>query len=177
VLQHISLLIRNQSVESPSVLLKLSDLLSYVLYEHEKESVPLENELEILKTFFMLKNALYPGVFRIHFNYQIGSGHLFISPLLLLSIVENCLDQLYQNGERPIFINMIIKTINNELHFQLECKEDTEDVGQNVAIIIACSIPWKGWKYYMKAKNPGSFHRKRITYLILVFTLSEASPS
>ncbi len=126
-LQHISHLIRNQSSESPSVLLKLSELLSYVLYENEKEMVPLEKELDILKTFLSLKNTFRPRVFKIQFNQQVEPAHLFISPLLLLSIVENCLDNLYQNGEQQIFLNLIIKIIHNELHFQLECKGQNEN--------------------------------------------------
>lgn len=177
-LQHISFLVRNQSVESPSVLLKLSDLLSYVLYEHEKETVPLENELEILKAFFMLKNALYSGTFSIHFNYQISSGDLLISPLLLLSIVENCLDQLYQIGEQPILINMIIKTINNELHFQLECKEDIEDAGQKDAYLNRLKHSLERMELlYKSEKTPDLFTENGTTYLILVFTLREVSPS
>ena len=96
-LQHISSLISNKSVESRSILIKLSDLLSYVLYENEKEMVPLENELEILKTFLILKNTFHPGTFIIQYDQQVESDHLFISPLLLLSIVENCLENLYQS--------------------------------------------------------------------------------
>lgn len=177
-LQHISFLIRNQSVESPSALLKLSDLLSYVLYEHEKESVRLENELEILKTFCMLKNALNSGVFRIHFNYQISSGNLFISPLILLSIFENCLDQLYQIGERPVFINMIIKTIKNDLHFQLECKEDVKDSGQHDAYFNRLQQSLERMELlYAGEKKPDLFIENGTTYLILEFTLTEVSPS
>jgi LytS/YehU family sensor histidine kinase len=40
--------------------MKLSELLSYVLYESEKERVPLEKELEIVKTFLILKKTFYP---------------------------------------------------------------------------------------------------------------------
>jgi sensor histidine kinase YesM len=121
-LLHISDLIQKQSDESPAILIKLSELLSYVLYEYDKETVPLENELETLKTFIKLKNTFHPQDFVIQYNQQVWSKQLFIAPLLLLSIMENCLDNLIQFGERPIFLNLIVKTTDDELFFQLECK-------------------------------------------------------
>ena len=172
-LQHISYLIRNQSAESPSILLKLSELLSYVLYENEKEMVPLENELEILKTFLILKNRFHPEAFMIQFNQEVRPEHLFISPLLLLSIVENCLDNLYQNGDRQIFLNLIIKTIHSELHFQLECKGDNEQSGEYYNRLLGSleSIDL----LYEGRKNPDLFSENGTTYLILVLKLDEIS--
>ena len=54
-LQNISYLIRNRATQSPDAILKLADLLSYFLYEMEKERVPLEKEIE------MVRNYLRPG--------------------------------------------------------------------------------------------------------------------
>jgi two-component system, LytTR family, sensor kinase len=176
-LQHVSFLIRNESVESPSILLKLSELLSYVLYEHEKEMVPLENELEILKTFLILKNKFHPGAITIQFNQQVRPAHLFISPLLLLSIVENCLDNLYQNGDQPIFLNLIVKTIQNELHFQLECKGNDENSVQShqyynrlLGSLNRMEMLYEG------RKSQDLFSENGTTYFILVLTLNEKSP-
>jgi two-component system, LytTR family, sensor kinase len=175
-LQHITYLILHQSVESPSILLKLSELLSYVLYEHEKEAVPLENELDILKTFLILKKTFHPAAFMIQFNQQVESKHLFISPLILLSIVGNCLDNLYQNGEQQIFLNLIIKTINNELHFQLECKGENENSLQSpehynrlLDSLNRIELLCEG------GKSPDLFSENGTTYLILVLNLNEIS--
>ena len=176
-LQHISYLISNQSAESPSILLKLSELLSYVLYEHEKELVPLENELEILKTFLILKNTFHPGAIMIQFNQQVESAHFFISPLLLLSIVENCLDNLYQPGEQPIFLNLIIKTIHNELHFQLECKGNNENSGSSPEYYNRLQSSLNRIEaLYEDRKSQDLFSENGTTYLILVLKLNEISP-
>jgi two-component system, LytTR family, sensor kinase len=177
-LQHISHLIRNQSAESPSILLKLSELLSYVLYENEKEMVPLENELDILETFINLKNRLHPEAFVIQFIQEVEPDHLFISPLLLLSIVENCLDNLYQNGDRKISLNLIIKTIHNELHFQLECKGNSEHSGQNGEYYNSLLASLEKIDLLYKAgKNPDLFSENGTTYLIMELKLNEISSS
>lgn len=173
-LQHISNLVRKQSDDSPGVLLKLSELLSYVLYENEKEIVPLENELDILKTLLVLKSTFHPGNFTIRFNQQVESKHLFISPLLLLSATENCLDSLNQQGEQPISLNLIIKTIGDELHFQLECK-DTQDKGdQNTDLYNhLVDVLGKLELLYEGRKSPDIFIENGTIYLILVFNLSK----
>ena len=47
--------VRNQSPASSGVILKLSDLLSYVLYENDETSVPLHKEIEIIKGYLELE--------------------------------------------------------------------------------------------------------------------------
>jgi two-component system, LytTR family, sensor kinase len=176
-LQHISSLISNKSVESRSILIKLSDLLSYALYENEKEMVPLENELEILKTFLILKNTFHPGTFIIQYDQQVESDHLFISPLLLLSIVENCLENLYQGGEQKLYLNLIVKTMNDELHFQLECKgtpESSEQTDEHYSRLMDSLTANK--LLYEGSRTPDLFSENGTTYLTLVLKLNEIAP-
>jgi LytS/YehU family sensor histidine kinase len=176
-LQHISFLIRNHSAESPTALLKLSELLSYVLYEHEKEMVPLENELEILNTFLLLKNSFHTEGFLIQFNRQIEQVHSYISPLLLLSIVENCLDNLYRDGEQPLQLNLIIKTVQNELHFQLECKGTLESNEQSLVYHRRLQSCLDRIEFLNEGgKSQDLFSENGTTYLILILRLNELFP-
>jgi LytS/YehU family sensor histidine kinase len=177
-LQHISYLIHHQSSESPAVLIKLSELLSYILYENEKEMVPVENELEILKTFLILKNTFHKGSVTIQFNEQVGPVYLFISPLLLISIVENCLDNIYQTGEEPVFLNLIIKTMHDELHFQLECKGNSDNSCQNTKFYDRLMASLNRIELLNGGRQSQDiFTENGTTYLILVFKLSELSSS
>jgi len=176
-LQHLSHLIQIRSIESRSILLKLSELLSYVLYENEKETVPLENEMEILKTFLRLKNIFHQGEFVIQYNQQVEQSQLFIPPMLLLTVVENCLDNLYQYGEQPISLNLIIKTIHNELHFQLECKGITEKSGESQKYYNRLQSALNRIELlYEGRKSQDLFSENEITFLIVVFKLDEISP-
>ena len=73
------------------VILKLSDFLRYVLYDTSSETIPLEKEVEIIRT--------YVGLQQERVNYEITHVVLTtegdfssasISPLLLLPLAENC---------------------------------------------------------------------------------------
>ena len=121
-LQHILFLIRTRSEESASTVLKLSDLLSYILYENEKESVSLEKELDMVKAYVGLKKRFYPGQVKIQFDQQAIKHELRIAPLLLVSLVEDCFENFLRSGKRKLDLVINIKTEDKELYFQLECK-------------------------------------------------------
>jgi Histidine kinase len=128
-LQKISTLIQYRPAESRSTLLKLSDLLSYILYENEKEQVPLEKELEIIKNFLILKKMFYPKSLSFEYHQDVPTGDLFIPPLLLFSVVENFTDAI-DTGREEVHINLDIKTADGLLYFQMECRRtDQPDIG------------------------------------------------
>jgi len=125
-LQHILILIRKQSPESPSTILKLSDLLSYILYENEKDNAPLEKELQMVKAYLSLKKTFYPDSLMIKFNQQIETANLNIAPLLLVALVENCFENSLHNAKQQLNLNLNIKTEHRELYFQLEYRSSFE---------------------------------------------------
>jgi Histidine kinase len=176
-LQHISYLTINRSIESRSILLKLSELLSYVLYENEKEMVPLRNELEMLKTFLVLKNTFHPGTFNIQYDQQVESDNLFISPLLLISIIENCLENLNRSEKQAPFLSLIIKTTNDELHFQLECKAPPGKGAQTAEYYNRLQDSLTRIELlYEGGRTPDLFSENGIIYLTLVLKLNEIHP-
>jgi len=121
-LQHILFLIRTRSDESASTVLKLSDLLSYILYENEKESVSLEKEFEMVRAYIGLKKRFYPSKLKIQFEQQAINDKLLIAPLLLVSLVEDCFENFLLSDKRKLDLVINIKTKDKELYFQLECK-------------------------------------------------------
>lgn len=121
-LQHILFLIRTRSEESASTVLKLSDLLSYILYENEKDSVLLEKELEMLKAYIGLKKKFYPRKLKIKFHQQITNENLHIAPLLLVSLVEECFENFLHAVGQKLSLALTIITEDKDLYFQLQCK-------------------------------------------------------
>lgn len=124
-LQNILTLFKQQPNESRSTLLHLSELLSYILYENEREKVPLERELEIIKSFLILKKNFYPETLNIQFSEQMNTTGLMISPLVLLSVLENILDD---SESEKMQINLDVKSLGNILYFQLERRKESSGV-------------------------------------------------
>ena len=78
----------NQSPKAPDIILQLSGKIDYVLYQSQKNNVPLREELNCIENFLKLEQIRYGE--RLKIDYQTGGDLTIpISPLLLLSIVEN----------------------------------------------------------------------------------------
>jgi hypothetical protein len=67
-LQRIYLEIERETRDAPEMILKLSDLLSYLLYESEAEKVPLSKEVQMIENYLALKKLEYKSNFNIRFE-------------------------------------------------------------------------------------------------------------
>lgn len=91
-------LVYKKSDEAPAALMKMSDIMRYMLYESKAEKVPLEKELEYLDDYIELQRLRFtdPG----YIDYSV-SGNLDkheIPPMLLLSFVENA----FKHGKKRV---------------------------------------------------------------------------
>jgi len=73
------------------VILKLSDFLRYILYDTSVETIPLEKEVEIIRTYVELqKERVNPESIKIEFITEGHFNKVNVAPLLLLPLAENC---------------------------------------------------------------------------------------
>jgi len=127
-LQNISDLIRRHSKQSPAVILKLSDLLSYILYENEEDQIPLEQELTMVRDYLDLEKTFYGNRIRINLNEQGEVMGKTIAPLILLSLVQNCCEQFLISLQQKLNIDIEVKAGDKEFIFQLRCNGYYENI-------------------------------------------------
>lgn len=78
-----------KSEQTPKVVLMLSNILRYSLYEAEVSAASLEREIEILHSYIALQEIGIGERTDISFEIEGSPGDRQIAPLLLLPIVEN----------------------------------------------------------------------------------------
>jgi sensor histidine kinase YesM len=110
---------RVASSKAPEMLIKLSDLLSYMLYECDVPKVGLEKEMSMVKDYMGLEKTRQGE--RLEMTVQINgniNGQM-ISPLILLPFIDNGLS--YCNRERleQAWINLDITIDGNNLSMKL----------------------------------------------------------
>ena len=127
-LQNISRLIRVHSAEAPNAILKLADLLSYFLYENEKERVPLEQETQIMHDYLDLEKIFYGDRIVIHFKKPEEKNNIYIAPLIVVSIVQHCCEQSLLSLQQKLVVEIDLKTQNNQLEFSLQCNGYYENI-------------------------------------------------
>ena len=77
------------SSKTPGMILKLSSLLSYMLYDCKAYEVLLEKEIEIMKNYIDLEKERYGNKLEVSVNIEGDVRGKHISPLLLLPFLEN----------------------------------------------------------------------------------------
>lgn len=78
-----------RSHKTPQLILKLSSLLSYMLYECKANEVLLKKEVEIMKDYIDLERERYGDKIDISVNIEGSIQDRFIAPLLILPFLEN----------------------------------------------------------------------------------------
>ena len=108
-----------KSDKAPEALLKLSEMLDYLLYKGSARKVPIQAELNNLKNYISLEKLRYGDELLVTLTASVDNEHAQIAPLLLLSIVENA----FKHGvagdvyESKIDISLVVE--NNHMSFKV----------------------------------------------------------
>lgn len=88
-LNNIYSLSMTESGKAPAAILKLSDLMRYMLYDSNEEKVSLKQEIAFLENYIELQRLRSDRNAKIDYSKEGSPGGLKIAPLLLLPLVEN----------------------------------------------------------------------------------------
>lgn len=100
-----------KSGETPEVILKLSSLLDYMLYECNTELVPLHKEIEFIKSYVELESIRHDSRLQLDMDFHEIAEDLKIAPLLLFVLVENAFKHgAHRNvGQSNVSIKLALK--------------------------------------------------------------------
>jgi LytS/YehU family sensor histidine kinase len=97
----------------------LSDLLRFILYECNQRIVPLSKELKMVQDYVSLEQIRYGNKLDIHLDIPEKTNDLYIAPLLLLPLVENCFKHGTSNMLEQPWISLQISLNKNEMRMKL----------------------------------------------------------
>lgn len=80
---------RKTDPKSANAILKLSEILRYILYGSEKKQYSIKDEIELIQNYIYLEELRYQDKLNLKFQLQIESKTALIVPMLLLPIIEN----------------------------------------------------------------------------------------
>lgn len=106
------------SSKTPEIILELSGLLRYMLYECKEKYVPLEKEIEQLHNFIKLNKLQIEERGLVHFSVEKVSSDYKIAPLILVVFIENAFKHSQAGQSENIKIDVGIKMTDDTLHFQ-----------------------------------------------------------
>ncbi len=107
-----------QSVQTPEIILKLSNLLDYILYQVNKPLVELNQEVQHIKEYIELEKIRFKDTLKVEFSSGEISDKIQVAPMLLMPFVENA----FKHGNLVdgfLNIEVDIRLDQNTLHFKI----------------------------------------------------------
>jgi hypothetical protein len=107
------------SVKTPELILKLSAMLRYVLYESEDVKVKLGKEVDYIKNFIEFQRVKIEGMPNIHVDIDRADRMKMIEPMLLIPFVENSFKHSKIEDTEKGWISMTLTTDETSICFEV----------------------------------------------------------
>lgn len=123
----------DKSEKTPSLILKLSDLMRYMLYDCRDNLVSVEKEILFISNYIELERIRVGENATINFEIKGNTENLSISPFLFIPFVENAFKHGCYKGNNKSFINIFFDfETKNEIKFVVEnCREKKSASAKN----------------------------------------------
>ena len=128
-------LTRQNPDKAGEVVLRLSGLMQYMLYEGNLTTVPLQKEITYLENYLALERIRYGP--ELHLSFQISGpvGQVLIAPLLLLPFVENAFKHGLSRQLGDAWLQIQLAVTPDELTFKVEnSKPESPDTPSDTGI-------------------------------------------
>jgi two-component system LytT family sensor kinase len=107
------------TVYAPEMILRLSDMLSYLLYEADVKQILLSSEIKMIQNYTELKKLQYNNRLDIYFETTGDISSYYISPGLLLPFLEAGI-ATFEKLEKPLIVSIQLKTDESKIYFTLK---------------------------------------------------------
>lgn len=116
------------------MVLKLSDMMRYSIYEGEKDWVSLEDEITYLNNYIELQEIRYHKKSDVQFKHQVENPQGKIMPLLFIILVENAFKHGLENLDKNAYIHIYLTESNNNVTFTIENNFESQQSSSEIGI-------------------------------------------
>jgi len=108
-----------ESKESPDAIIRLSDILRYVIYEANKDFVKISSEIKLISDYLALQKYRIDSSSKIDFksNIEVDSD---IAPMLLLPLVENSFKHGIKGDLKDTYVKIHLSSDSSGIRFEIE---------------------------------------------------------
>ena len=109
-----------KSDKAPDLVLKLSELLDYILYECNAELSPLRKEIKQIDNYIELERLRFGDRLAVEFSRSEVSSKIMIPPMLLMTLVENSFKHGVSKTMDSSWINLDLRIEKDNLIFNIK---------------------------------------------------------
>ena len=154
-----------KSNKTPKIVLKLSELMRYMLYETKGKKQTLENEIMCIQNYLDLERIRNGE--RLEVNMYI-SGDIHdkeISPVLLLTFVENAFKHGVENLRENAYLKMNLTADKNQILFTIENNYDKTNPSAQLKNSLRFSLNLE--QRFIKVLLSAEFYQEKSPFLLI----------
>ena len=102
-----------KSDRAPEVVVRLADIMRYLIYECDEESIPLDKEIEFIRNYIEIEKIRHTADIRL--TVEGNTSGVRIEPFLFISFIENGFKHAMDHSFGEPFIYITVKTGNGQL--------------------------------------------------------------
>jgi len=127
-------LVGKDAEKARELILKLSDMMRYSIYEGQKEEVTLAAEIEYLNNYIELHKMRYHKEIKVAFNSRVDKKGIKLMPLLFIILLENAFKHGVEKLRKDAFVTVNISAKENGVRFSVENNFDKGTVRNSTGI-------------------------------------------
>lgn len=112
-------LVGKDATKARELILKLSDMMRYSIYEGQKGEVTLEAEMDYLKNYIELHQMRYHKAIEVHFEKEIDQAGIKVMPLLFIILLENAFKHGVEKLRKHAYVTVNIQAKTEEIYFSV----------------------------------------------------------
>ena len=105
---------------APEIVLKLSEMMRYMLYECNEKEVPLQKELNYIENYLELEKIRHGDKCNIKFSVKGDAENKYIAPLMFIPFIENSFKHGLNNSIDDAYVDIAIDIVKAELQMQID---------------------------------------------------------
>jgi two-component system, LytTR family, sensor kinase len=102
-----------KSDQASEVIIKLADIMRYLIYECNEPKILLDKEIEFIKNYIEIEKIRYKA--DVRFNIEGETKDIMIEPFLFISFIENGFKHAMNDDCKNPFIYITIKILNKQI--------------------------------------------------------------
>jgi len=127
-------LVEKDSKKAQQLILKLSDLMRYSIYEGQKDKVTLEEEVDYLKNYVDLQKMRYHKQVDVTFNLHIQEEGCQVMPLLFIILLENAFKHGVEKLREDAYVHISLISSEEDIKFAIENNFDSNELPEEAGI-------------------------------------------
>lgn len=109
-----------KSDKAPEIVIKLSEMMRYMLYECNERNVLLSKEVNYIKNYLDLESLRQSKNVKIHLDVKGNISDQRIAPLMFIPFLENSFKHGLNHQISEGFVNILLNVDQNEVHLFIE---------------------------------------------------------